>query len=155
MRCSRTCPKGNQKRRVEGRNAVNRRCLMRHLGVAAVATWFMLFSQLMTAPAFGWHGAGTRALATDPVTPTTVYAATEPATLLKSVNGGATWSGAALPTTGHLPALAIDPLSPATLHVAGDSRVLKSTDGGATWMVASLIDSVAVLAIDPGHVDDH
>ena len=41
---------------------------MRHLGLsAAVTTWFVLSAQLMAAPAFAWHGAGTQALAVDPV----------------------------------------------------------------------------------------
>src|SRR5262249_24599296 len=105
--------------------------------------------QLMAERAFAWHGPGIQALAIDPATPTTVYAATEPATLFKSANGGTTWSGSALPTTGHVPAVAIDPLTPATLYVAGDSGVLKSTDSGSTWAITSLTETVAVLAIDP------
>jgi len=62
---------------------------------ATVAPWF-LFGMLSAVPAFAWHGAGTQALAIDPGMPTTVYAATDyaatqPATVFKSVNGGADW----------------------------------------------------------------
>ena len=57
---------------------------------ATVAPWF-LFGMLSAVPAFAWHGAGTQALAIDPGMPTTVYVATEPATVFKSVNGGADW----------------------------------------------------------------
>src|SRR5437867_9282909 len=109
----------------------------------------IVLTVLRVAPAYPWHGAGTQALVLDPLTPTTVYATSEPPTVAKSTDGGANWSTTALPATGHVPALAIDPLTPTIVYVATDSGVLKSTDGGASWGATGLIDSVAVLAIDP------
>lgn len=79
-------------------------------------------------------GSGTIAtLAIDPVTPTTVYAATGTGAY-KTLDGGANWS--AMNTS--LPAFtaqAIDPLTPTVLYagVGGCNGVFKSTNGGGNW----------------------
>ena len=52
----------------------------------------------------------------------------------------------------YVSALAINPVTPATLYAAGGSGVFKSTDSGGTWAAASEgLPSVDVysLAIDP------
>jgi photosystem II stability/assembly factor-like uncharacterized protein len=123
---------------------------MKRLGAsAAVLAWLMLLGVLTGAPAFAWHGPGIQALTINPVTPTTVYAAAEPATVFKSGDSGANWSRTALTAMGHVPAVAIDPLTPTALYVATDSGVLKSTDGGATWGATGMTNGVSLLAIDP------
>ena len=59
-----------------------------------------------------------RALAIDPVTPSTLYAGTYGGGVFKSTNGGADWSAVNTGLTGQLLiyALAIDPATPATLY---------------------------------------
>src|SRR5206468_3734344 len=84
------------------------------------------------------------ALAIDPQTPTTLYAGTGGSGVFKSTDGGASWSAVntGLPYSGpsytphysYVPALAIDPQTPATLYAGtSGSGVFKSTDGGASW----------------------
>lgn len=81
--------------------------------------------------------------------------------LLKSTDRGATWNY--LPPWrypspgpfGSVEALAINPLAPNILYVAGSGfpnavGVFRSTDGGMTWSMTGLRDTrVTVLAIDP------
>jgi cysteine-rich repeat protein len=80
-------------------------------------------------------------LAIDPSTPTTLYAAV-PGGVLKSTDGGATWSGVDFP---GLPVF--DPKNPMTLYAGA----LKSTDGGETWNATGLPAGLFVdpLVIDP------
>ena len=114
----------------------------------------------------GPQGGLIRALAIDPGTPGTLYAATNGTGLFKSTDAGITWrpANAGLPDGGvydpdlgafnGVAALAIDPRTPSTLYAGTDSvGVFKSTDAGDTWISADtgLPDgySVAALAIDP------
>ena len=68
-----------------------------------------------------WTGSGpdggvVRALAIDPLTPTTVYAGAG-TRLFKSTNGGANWSPAEAGVSGtEVRALAVDPTTPTTLY---------------------------------------
>ena len=79
------------------------------------------------------------ALAIDPVTTTTVYAATQCTDskgVYESVDGGAHWSVAAtgLPQFHDIYGLAIDPLTTSTLYAAaGNSGMYTSTNGGGSW----------------------
>lgn len=97
----------------------------------------------------------------DPVTPTTVYAASSPfgvfgvggqGGVFKSTDGGATWipRNAGLSST-FINALAMDPRTPTTLYAVTFSTVFKSTDGAATWTQIGSTGAgpVATLAIDP------
>jgi hypothetical protein len=85
-------------------------------------------------------------LAIDPVTPTTLYAvvlpgfvgnvgAADSSGVYKSKDGGATWTLLAVPSSLNPVSVTIDPMTPATLYVAG-TGVDKSTDGGASWAPA-------------------
>lgn len=82
----------------------------------------------------------------DPVTPTTLYAASTDRGLFKSVDGGITWSSSSNGIAGGVvQALAIDPANPQNLYAATGlgvtpGVVYKSTDGGNTW---SAVDSSA------------
>jgi len=104
--------------------------------------------------AIGPDGANVVALAIDPRTPTTAFAAATVSGILKTVDGGATWTI----TNGTLPTrnvwvLAIDPSMPDTVYAGTDAGVFKSTDGGQSWVAASagLVDmNIRTLAIDPG-----
>jgi hypothetical protein len=75
-------------------------------------------------------------LAIDPQTPTTLYAASEQGSILKSVDGGATFigSGAGLPGFGTFKLITVDPTNSAILYTGEQSTGLfKSLDGGNSW----------------------
>lgn len=89
------------------------------------------------------------ALAFDPLTPSTAYAATSSG-VLKSIDGGCTWAQSSTGiTTQSVHDIVVDPAAPATLYAATwGGGVFKSTDGGATWSatgsgVNSLVDDLA------------
>jgi hypothetical protein len=111
----------------------------------------------------GPEGGDIRALAIDPVTPTTLYAGTFGG-VFKSTDGGGSWQAmniGLVDSFGFVPfvyALVIDPVTPTTLYAGTSGGVFKSTDGGGSWnpMNTDLIDpffgfipSVSALAIDP------
>jgi hypothetical protein len=95
------------------------------------ATWTLL----------GWPFSGTdldrqvMAVATDPSSSRVVYVATTTG-LLKSVNGGDSWSVlTGLPSATYR-AVVADRGSAGTVYAAGDVGVYKSTNGGANWSPA-------------------
>jgi len=105
------------------------------------------------------------ALAVDPTTADTVYAATSPtgqpdtpAKIFKSTDGAAHWRQIpiALPSNTEITSLVVDPATPSTIYAsyAGDQGgVLKSSDGGETWVGASQnlpMGSVGKLLIGSG-----
>src|SRR6266852_4984349 len=111
----------------------------------SVRPWLVLLSALLWASSASivhagnniWTSLGpgdafVNALAIDPRTPTTLYAAGDG--VFKSTDGGNTWSAVNTGlTTPYVDTLAIDPRTPTTLYagtVAGG--VLTSTDGGNT-----------------------
>ena len=105
-----------------------------------------------------------RALAIDPVNPSTIYAGITPAStsnsfsfaggVFKSTDGGNSWTatGNSL-NLGPVNALAIDPDVPATVYAGTSQGVFKSTDGGNTWIARNqgipFIPVVNALVIDP------
>ncbi len=97
---------------------------------------------------------GIMAVATDPLTPSTLYAGTSGAGMYRSADSGATWTaintglGAALDIT----AVAIASDGSAVYAATRRSGVFKSTDGGASWNSASagLNPNVLALHILPG-----
>jgi photosystem II stability/assembly factor-like uncharacterized protein len=112
-------------------------------------------SPATTPPATGtpWQpslpNAAAAAIAVDPVTPATVYAATAQG-VEKTTDAGATWkdASAGLPST-VVSALAIDPSQPSTVFCGSPGGVAKSTDGGATWASVIAGRNVLAIAIDP------
>jgi photosystem II stability/assembly factor-like uncharacterized protein len=103
---------------------------------------------------------GVAALAVDPQNSANLYALTEQyecdnAMLLKSMDGGATWTSAAFKDAGVsgscVEALLIDPGNSSTLYAGFSSGVFKSVDAGATWSPANggMIEGLAALAMDP------
>jgi hypothetical protein len=90
------------------------------------------------------------ALAIDPQTPSTLYAARYSGGLDKSTDGGASWNPTGL-TNGRVWCLAIDPQTPNTLYAATSDYLFKSTDGGTTWNATGPpgIVNISSLAIDP------
>jgi photosystem II stability/assembly factor-like uncharacterized protein len=73
-------------------------------------------------------------IAIDPTASSTIYAGAANGFVYKTTDGGTSWSvlgnGGAF---DFLFAVAIDPLTPATVYVATNRGVFKSTDGGAHW----------------------
>ena len=97
------------------------------------------------------------ALAVDPGTATTVFAATSRG-VYRSDDGGVSWTdrSTGLPNAADggpaaVLALAVDPIMPETLYAGTGLGVSKSTDGARTWSPAGsgLPGSVRALAVDP------
>jgi hypothetical protein len=93
------------------------------------------------------------ALAVDPTNPSIVYAATDEKGVIKTTNGGASWtvSNAGISTTG-IDSFAIVPSLTHTVYAGTDSGIFKSTDAGAHWSLANPdtpMETVRSLAIDP------
>jgi photosystem II stability/assembly factor-like uncharacterized protein len=87
----------------------------------------------------------------DPTNPEVVYASA-PASMYKTVDGGASWS----PIGGSGVSLIIDPSNPNTLYagLSPSGGVVKSVDGGETFLPASNglgTPAVFTLAIDPNN----
>jgi photosystem II stability/assembly factor-like uncharacterized protein len=108
------------------------------------------------------------ALAVAPTTPVTIYAGSNVATagagarVLKSADGGSTWSILKLPPAdATVSVLALDPSTPGTVWVGTDccgGGLYKSTNGGSTWIDLSaglptrLIDTIAIDPTAPANV---
>jgi len=98
--------------------------------------------------------ASVRALALDPAQPGVLYAATDGIGVVKSIDGGATWTvkSAGLTQVNAL-SLAIDPVASSTIYVGTDNGgVFRSTDGGVSWDSRGLDNKlVDALALDPAN----
>jgi photosystem II stability/assembly factor-like uncharacterized protein len=102
------------------------------------ATW--------TAKLSGMTNSFVNALAVDPVSPNTVYVATDNG-FYRSLDGGMTWIGPS-DRPGDASSLVADPGRPGTVYAGG----LKSIDGGQTWSSLGLDlekELIFTLAIDP------
>lgn len=76
---------------------------------------------------------GASAIGVDPNTPSKVYTA-QLATVYRSTNGGATWTGSALPSPGGtVRRLAVDPTNGDRIYAGTNSAFYRSSDGGLTW----------------------
>lgn len=101
-------------------------------------------------------GTAINAVAVDPTTSATLYAATGRG-LFASIDGGQGWNPTGL--SFFLTSVVIDPLTPSTLYASrsinapGGSTtqgVLKSLDGGVTWnLTAPVPANIEMLAVDP------
>lgn len=75
-----------------------------------------------------------RAIAVDPGNPNILYAGNFCCRIMKSTDGGASWTANNTPSgTYEVNAIAVAPSSPAVIYAATTAGVLKSTDSGATW----------------------
>jgi photosystem II stability/assembly factor-like uncharacterized protein len=93
---------------------------------------------------------GLERLVVDPSQPRTLYATTYQA-LLKSTDGGQTWSQ--LRVTDE--AIAIAPSAANVLYAEISGRLWRSADGGATWTEKSSFSysNIGLIAVDPGNPD--
>jgi hypothetical protein len=116
-------------------------CRGLYKSVDAGDTWYEANTGL---PAFPWLGytepvTAVFALAIDPTTPTTLYAAVRFAGVFKSVDGGKSWveMNTGLPPadpmegTISVSSLAIDPITPTTLYAGTDDGVFKYEAGSS------------------------
>lgn len=88
-------------------------------------------------------------VAVDPTDRNIVYASAATAGVLRSTDGGVTWTPT-FPTAHAVTSIAIDPKTPTTLYMA-DGWPLKSTNSGGTWSVVNkgIPYGVTRIAVDP------
>ena len=84
----------------------------------------------------------TKAIAIDPVTPSTLYAGISGSGIYKSTDNAATWTAAATqPSDTRITALAVKPGDTAKLFAAtGGGGVFDSLDGGVNWSACADTD---------------
>lgn len=107
----------------------------------------------------GLEGLQIFALAIDPSSPVTLYAAAFDALdagVYKTTDGGATWRVAVATGRSAVFSVEIDPANPTTVYAgtgsSNSSYVIKSTDGGQSWIMGGPVGlggGVRALAIDP------
>ena len=95
------------------------------------------------------------ALAITPSDPAVLYAGgntfNSPA-IVKSIDGGATWSPSGAGVNSSVTGLAVDPTNASVVYAGTSFQVMKSTDGGATWAQSNTginFGSVFNFVIDP------
>jgi photosystem II stability/assembly factor-like uncharacterized protein len=93
---------------------------------------------------------GVFSFAVDASEPSTIYTSDLDNAVLKSTDGGRTWSRRSTGFDGIVEDLALDPGTATTLYAAaGVSGVIKSTDGSATWTpVNSGLPPIRQVAVD-------
>src|SRR5215813_13023267 len=104
----------------------------------------------------GPAGGGVYSVAIDPTTPATAYAASG-SSVLKTTDGGATWSErlVGLPSSGTVTDITIDPGAHARVWMINQAQagVFRSTDGTASWNRVSLFGQFYSIAFDPTDPD--
>lgn len=134
--------------------------------------FMLLFAMQASAGLYEWetngpYGGDTRAIAIDPIYPTTLYAGLNArGGIYKSTNGGDSWSaiGSGLMDSASVEvygvySIAIDPITPTTLYAATyNGGVFKSTNGGSNWQQSSngithlFINTIAIDPTNPNIV---
>jgi photosystem II stability/assembly factor-like uncharacterized protein len=76
------------------------------------------------------YGGNIGEVVVNPVTPTTVYAASQDVGLFRSRDGGESWSLVYAPGASDL---AIDPITPTTIYWGSGGQLYRSDDEGDTW----------------------
>jgi photosystem II stability/assembly factor-like uncharacterized protein len=109
----------------------------------------------------GFPAARASSIAIDPVNPNVLYAAGTSGTLVKSADGGATWSaiGGTTFAASEPRVLAIDPVHTANLYLGTQqSGMYRSTNAGVTWtqsnsgltdVLGNAVTAINALAVDP------
>src|SRR5207249_2489162 len=138
--------------RADWRRRAQRLCIVAAVALATVAragTWV----------SHGPEGGSILALAIDPTTPSTLYAATRSGGVFKSTDGGGSWTDVNMGLTNlDVHAVAVDPTNGNVVYAGvtphsfpGATGIFKSTDGGGSWSPASagVETSVTAFWIDP------
>jgi photosystem II stability/assembly factor-like uncharacterized protein len=139
-----------------GEDMYSFRCRVWLLAVTLLGSYSLAHAGINQWTSNGPEGGVVRAIAIDPVTPTTLYVGTERGGVLQSTDGGASWVAInnGLANTNVL-ALVIDPTGPSILYAGLQTGgAFKSTDGGKNWIAISWglptqFVSVQAFAIDP------
>jgi len=95
---------------------------------------------------------GVYAVAIDPASPSTLYAATRHG-IRKSTDGGESWTAAGL-TDKSISVLAVDPMTSSTVYAAVGKMVYKTTDGALTWSALDLAvfeSWIGMIVLDPSN----
>jgi photosystem II stability/assembly factor-like uncharacterized protein len=103
---------------------------------------------------------GANSVAVDPSSPAKVYTGitwweTGASTVYRSADGGASWTGSALPAgAGSLRRLAVDPTNGDRVYAGTSDGLFRSSDGGQTWqqLYASYVYDVVVTADGDAYV---
>jgi photosystem II stability/assembly factor-like uncharacterized protein len=94
-----------------------------------------------------------RDIVIDPVYPDTVYAATSPGTIYRSLDRGGTWTQIGAAIGDAVNTLAVDPLNTAVIYAGTQtSGIYKTSDRGSNWASANtgLPDTlISALEVDP------
>ena len=101
-----------------------------------------------SAAGFNDFGRAVRGLVADLRKPLTMYAALDYVGVVKTTDGGRTWTLVLSANNNPVNTLAIDPSNPQVLYFARPFRLFKTTDGGATWTQINNRD-ITMLAVDP------
>ena len=97
------------------------------------ASWNAIDFGLSANTAFGSVADPVGSLAIDPATSSTIYVIAY-RRILKSTNGGASWSGASTGlTTIDVRALAVNRVDPAAVYAGAGDSVFQSVDSGGSW----------------------
>jgi hypothetical protein len=88
-------------------------------------------------------------IVTDPLNPSTVYAVIGDGRLVKSTDGGSTWSNIADPEWNYVGHVSVAFGAPNVLYVKTNSGIHRSTDGGATWQSVYPARRVTGVAVSP------
>jgi photosystem II stability/assembly factor-like uncharacterized protein len=99
------------------------------------------------------------ALAIDPQSPSTIYAASNfialttnfGASIFKSMDGGASWKKLAIERVDLIDALAVDPKNSNVVYAGTSAGLFKSTNGGETWVRGDELfpGPISAITIDP------
>ena len=104
--------------------------------------WFLPYSP---------RGGAVRAFAVHPDAPSLIYAGLEVGGVLKSTDGGQTWTIARDEVHPDVHSLAVHPEDPQMLFAATGGGVYRSRDGGATWerLIDGYTRAVAIHPVTP------
>ena len=102
----------------------------------------------------GLQGHSLLGLATDPLSPSRLYATTDTGGVYRSADGGENWTASSEGLGArYVGAIAVDPHHPGTLYAGAETGLIfKSTDAAATWFEMGLPIArvtVSTIAFDP------
>ena len=109
-------------------------------------TWFALTNNLPTG---AYSTPNIQHFAFDPVSSGTVHAAIHTHGIVKTVDGGTTWTTIETSTNNN-PIVYVDPTNADTLYAgSAHNGLIKSTDGGATWVPINTGLPTSLVNFDP------
>lgn len=107
---------------------------------------------IWTLSSTGLTHTGVRALAVNPVSPSTLYAGT-PRGVYLTINRGDVWTLSSEAVSGlDITAVALDPVAPSTVYAAGPDGFARSDDSGFSWVLLGgglPVTPVSSIVVDP------